>query len=420
MQFGVKVTKSSWFSALWRNNLWHNPLRRNGQWQIGLILLILPLILTINGCSLPQVKAEDRIFLNLSLDFLGEYRLPKMEFAGTPVGGLSGITYDRQRDRFYAISDDRSNLAPARFYTLKLVVGNSDSSTDGSDDPIGIQNVEIEKVTTLYDQNGEPFAAGTIDLEGIALSPRQSVFIASEGAVKDGAAPFINEFDLETGQWRSQLPIPTRFLPAEVDGRAIGLQDNLGFESLTLNDNGAAGGLEPFRVFTATEAPLQQDLALSESSDPTQPAPVRMMHYLAGDNQATLLSEHLYLVEPPPQGAENGLTDLITLDQGGHFLGLERSFGPLVGVNAQIFQLAVGGATDTSGIPGFGGDVSGITPIFKRLTLNLSDLDIGLDNLEGMALGPQLPDGTQSLVVVSDDNFSDLQVTQFLLFRLHR
>jgi uncharacterized protein YjiK len=54
-------------------------------------------------------------FRDLSLDFLGEYRLPKTKFKDTPVGGLSALTYDRQRNKFYALSDDRSQFAPARF-----------------------------------------------------------------------------------------------------------------------------------------------------------------------------------------------------------------------------------------------------------------------------------------------------------------
>jgi hypothetical protein len=36
-----------------------------------------------------------------------------------------------------------------------------------------------------------------------------------------------------------------------------------------------------------------------------------------------------------------------------------------------------------------------------------------------MTLGSRLPDGSQSLVLVSDDNFNEAQVTQFLLFRLN-
>jgi hypothetical protein len=392
-----------------------------------LLVLVLALGL-LSGCSLPQVKAEDRVFLHLSLDFLGEYRLPKQTVAETPVGGLSGLVYDRQRDRFYAVSDDRSNLAPARFYTLKLAIGTADSA-DANSSAITLQSVEVESVTPLLAADGQPYPANTIDLEGIALSPQRSLFMASEGDRPQNVAPFIAEFSLD-GQWQRQLPIPARFLPAEVEGQPIGVQNNLSFESLTLNADGSTGNrLEPFRVFAATESALHQDLLpLGQPSeedsdvDPlTQAVPIRFLHYLLEDDRATLLSEHLYLTEPAPEGADrSGLTEILTLDQGGHFLSLERTFGLTTGFNAQIFQLATGGATDVSGIPAFAGEWSGITSIYKRPLLDLSSLDIPLDNLEGMTLGPRLPDGTDSLLLVSDDNFNDFQTTQFLLFRLRK
>ncbi|MDB9503802.1 esterase-like activity of phytase family protein, partial [Spirulina major CS-329] len=59
-----------------------------------------------------------------------------------------------------------------------------------------------------------------------------------------------------------------------------------------------------------------------------------------------------------------------------------------------------------------------VTPLKKRLLLDLSTLPIPLDNLEGMTLGPRLADGSSLLVLVSDNNFSAEQVTQFLFFRL--
>ena len=52
------------------------------------------------------------------LKFLAEYDVPhNMKFMGTTIGGLSGIDYDSEKNLYYAISDDRSDLAPARFYT---------------------------------------------------------------------------------------------------------------------------------------------------------------------------------------------------------------------------------------------------------------------------------------------------------------
>ena len=397
-----------------RRLLTRSPLPLRFAFLLPIALLCISLL---SSCSLPQIKAEDRLFLNLSLDYLDEYRLPKGELSGTPIGGLSGITYDRQRNQFYAVSDDRSERAPARFYTLKLAIG----ATSEQPDQIGIQSVEVEQVITLKGEDGQPFAEGTIDLEGIALSPRRSVFITSEGVTEAGIPPFINEFDLETGNWRKSLPIPKRFIPQEAEGQPSGVQNNRGFESLTLNLSGSApGSTEPFRLFTATEAPIQQDLAPAQpETQSATPQPLRFVHYLVGEELPSLLAEHIYLIDPPPTGAtENGLVEMVTLDQGGHFLSLERSFGIAAGVGAKLYQFTMGGATDTSSIPYLHGDITDLTPIYKRMLLDLSDLNIPLDNLEGMTLGPQLPDGSQSLILMSDDNFNDLQVTQFLLFRL--
>ncbi|MEP0910390.1 esterase-like activity of phytase family protein [Leptolyngbya sp. GB1-A1] len=387
--------------------------------------LLLSAIVLLTGCSLPQIKAEDRLFLPLSLDFLGEYRLPKADFENAPIGGLSGLAYDRQRDRFYAVSDDRSERAPARFYTLKLDIGISGAAEDAeTSGAIGIRSVEIEQVTTLKGEDNQPYAEGTIDSEGIALSPRRTLFITSEGVTPAKIPPFIHEFELESGNWRSRLAVPKRFLPQEEEGQLLGVQNNRGFEALTVNAGGAApNSTEPYRLFTATEAPIAQDLPLADadnsSTNPPAQQPLRFLHYLVGDELPLLLAEHLYLIDPPPSGAtENGLVELISLDQGGHFLSLERSFGASVGVGAKLYELAIGGATDTSSIPYLQGNITGIVPIAKRLLLDLSELNIPLDNVEGMTIGPQLPDGSQSLILISDDNFNPLQVTQLLLFRL--
>ncbi|MBE9181791.1 esterase-like activity of phytase family protein [Oculatella sp. LEGE 06141] len=387
-------------------------------WQKGgtglAIAILMGLMLVLNGCSLPQVSAEERIFLNLSLEFLDEYQVaPTATVADTPVRGLSALTYDRQNDRFYVLSDDRSERSPARFYTMKLVLDSSNP------EQVGIADAVFENVTVLSQANGEPYTAGTIDPEGIALSPRQSVFISSEGIPSQNWPPFVNEYDLETGRLQNSLPIPTRYLPNEVDEQPVGVQENLGFEALTLNPGGfSPNWLEPFRLFTATESSLHQDRTIAPPDDESASARIRLLHYLVGEDVPTLISEHAYLLDPDPDGAiANGLTELVVLDQGGHFLSLERAFG-WTGIRARIYQIATGGATDTSSIPSLGGDISGITPIRKRLLLDLADLDLPLDNLEGMTLGPQLPDGSYSLILVSDDNFNDAQFTQLLLFRL--
>ena len=76
-----------------------------------------------------------------NLQFLGQAIVPTgTTFQGTTVGGLSSITYDAERDVYYAISDDPSQFQPARFYTLKLAV--ADGALSGGD-------VSFTGVTTL-------------------------------------------------------------------------------------------------------------------------------------------------------------------------------------------------------------------------------------------------------------------------------
>lgn len=371
----------------------------------------------ITGCDPSQaITVESRTFLNLSLNFLGEYQLAKTLFQDTPVGGFSALTYDRQRDRFYALSDDRSALAPARFYTLKFSL-----NTNTTEKPI-LEKVEVENVTFLKNEAGKTFPKATIDPEGIALSPKGTIFISSEGDRNLGVAPFIREFDLKTGQQLRSLPIPERYLAndnSKEDQPPRGIQNNLGFESLASEPGSSLAAVtgDPFRLFTATESALVQD-NLPDTS--IQSPRIRLMHYLIGNiARPMVVTEHLYLLDPAPSGALfHGLTDLVTVDAGGHFLSLERSYG-LLGGSAKIYQIAISAATDTSGIATLKGDVSRIDAIKKKLLLDLSELGIYLDNLEGMTLGPRLADGSQSVVLVSDNNFNDIQLNQFLLFRLN-
>jgi hypothetical protein len=361
--------------------------------------LVLLVSMGLSSCDLPQVRAEERIFLNLKLDFLDEYQWTTSTFDGTRVGGLSGITYDRSRGRFYAVSDDRSQLAPARFYTLKL-----DLKPDQTQPKI--EQIVVEQVTRLKNRQGEPYPASSLDPEGIVLTQNNTVLISSEG-VQAKAAPFIDEFDLQTGQWQQALPIPPYFSAnPQADAAAQGVGNNLGFEALTIAPQGD-------RVFAATESALVQDL------DPANPGDLhpRLLHYLLTEPRPQIVSEHLYELEPTPEGASfHGLAELLAIDNAGHFLSLERTFSPTTGISVKVFQIATGAATDVSGSAVLKGKQQRIRPVRKQLLIDLSQLGRSLENLEGITFGPRLVDGSQTLLMVSDNNFLT-PTTQFLLFR---
>ncbi|MDB9526457.1 esterase-like activity of phytase family protein [Oscillatoria sp. CS-180] len=377
------------------------------------VLLAVLSVLWLVGCSLPQVSAESRLFLPLEVELVDVVTLPKQSFEGTPVGGLSAIAYDSNRNVFYAVSDDKGQLSPPRFYTLDIQTDLKNSEAPK------ILSVEVQAVTTLKDSTGTEYPINRLDSEGIVLSPRQSVFISSEGLAEAQSPPALNEYDLDTGVLRTEFRLPDRLIPeTDEDGVEIvkGVRSNQGLEALTLGLFSSAGAFEPFRLFVATESALAQDF----DPNPENPLTNRFLHYLIGPDQSTFIAEHAYPLSLEPMGAvSSGLTELVAVDQGGHFLALERVYG-IRGFEIKLFQLATGGATDISNrvaLP----SLAGINPIRKQLMLDFNTLDSpveAIDNLEGMTLGPPFSDGTRSLWLISDDNFSDEQTTQIWLFRL--
>ena len=175
---------------------------------------------------------------------------------------------------------------------------------------------------------------------------------------------------------------------------------------------------DPFRLFTATESALVQDVDLN---NPETVLRSRLMHYVINPfGDPVLIGEHLYIIDNPILGTlYNGISDLLSLPQEGYLLSLERTFG-LRGYGVKIYQLVMANASDISNQKSLAGEINNITPIRKKLVLDLQKLGIKLDNLEGLTFGPRLADGSQSLIMVSDNNFAKdgKQKNQFLLFKL--
>jgi myo-inositol-hexaphosphate 3-phosphohydrolase len=104
-------------------------------------------------------------------------------------------------------------------------------------------------------------------------------------------------------------------------------------------------------------------------------------------------------------------------------LALERAFSVGVGNTVKLYEVLSQGALDVTDELDLFWEEEGIPfeidpPVAKRELLNIADLGITPDNLEGMTFGPALSDGRKSLILVSDNNFSDTQVTQFIAFAL--
>jgi 3-phytase len=314
-------------------------------------------------------------------------------FAGTVVGGLSGITYDANRGVYYVLSDDQSQTNPARYYTVAI---------DLSDRHLDAGDVAFQDVTTLLDHHGVPFPELGIDPEGIVLAQPGTLYISSEGATnaEPPLPPFVNRFN-PNGRQTKALPVPMKFLPNA--DRTRGVRHNAGFESLTVTPDRRI-------VYTATEHALAQD---GPRADTEQVSQSRILAYDRPSGRP--LREFVYLTEA-------GLVDLVGFDNTGTLLALERSFTPGIGNTIKLFEARTQAATDVAGRDDlFDEDTetpASFIPVDKRLLADLADLDITPDNVEGMTLGPVLPDGRQTLILVSDNNFSPSQVTQFIALAL--
>lgn len=333
----------------------------------------------------------------LEINFLGVVNIPTgYMFQETQVGGLSGITYDAAADRYLAVSDDRSRFQPARFYTLAIDL------SDGRLDPGDVQFIGV---AFLKDAQGKTFERGAVDPEAIAVTAGQEIYIASEGDARKGLLPFVNGFKTGGTQVR-QLPVPSKFLP----GVGSGIRNNLAFESLALTP-------DQRHLFTAVENALLQD---GPQADLGQPSPARIIQYDLTRNQVA--AEYLYPVSPvvrdplPGDGArDNGLVELLALDDRGTLLALERSYSEGVGVTARLFRVSTAGAADISGVPSLvDRPEAAVRPVSKTEIADFNQWLPWVDNLEGMTFGPRLPDGRRSLIVVSDNNFSERQTTQII------
>ena len=322
-------------------------------------------------------------------------------FEQTVVGGLSSLTYDATRDVYYALSDDQGagftpTSSPSRFYTLSIDV------SDGVLDP---GDVQVLAVTTFLGPDGQPFPAQSLDPEGLTLTPQDTLVLTSEGISTRGIGPFVREFDL-SGQQLAELPVPGYFAPTATSG----VRFNLGFEAAAVAPDGQ-------QLFVGTENALVQDgLAATTATG----SPARILRYHLGHGGSD--REYVYPTDPVAAPSSiftvNGLVELLPLNNE-FLLALERSFSVGAGNTIRIYRLALPGATDVSGITDIH-DVPVLRPARKSLLLQLPSTINGepLDNVEGMTLGPTLPDGRQSVLLVSDNNFTAGQASQVLLLAL--
>jgi hypothetical protein len=335
-----------------------------------------------------------------ALEYLGQAVVPTGTiYGGTVVGGLSSITYDADRGVFYSLSDDQGVLNPVRYYTLQVDV--ADGRLDDGD-------VTFTGVTELKAPDGSSYAPASLDPEGLTLTKSGELIVTSEGFANRLIAPWVRRYELD-GTYLGELPVPDAFTPAS----GSGVRQNLAFEAAAVAPNGR-------HLYVATEGALVQD---GPAASLTATSPARVLRYNLQTGR--LDRQHVYVTDtvaeppvPPTAFSVNGLVELLPFNDN-FLLAMERSFSvgaPGTGNTIKLYTVALPGADDVNGLDTIAG--SDAVPIDKSLLFDLRDLGIPLDNVEGMVIGPRLPDGRRALLLVSDNNFAATQFTQFLLFAL--
>ncbi len=310
------------------------------------------------------------------------------------LGGLSGLYYEAASGLLYAPSDDARRWPP-RLYVFGVQLSASD-----------LQIVPRAVLTLASSVE----SLGDLDAESLAGDGRGALFLGTEGHHERVAKPTPGVLRLDReGNVLGRLPLPPELWS---DDGSVGGRSNLGFEGLTVSPSG--------RFLTAVhESALVQDGPVANFEHGTT---VRLLRW---ELQTSRPPEQLtYRTEPVvrgPAGASvwhNGVSALLALDDE-RLLVLERAYvgsGREAGRNTvRLFEVHVDDA----------GGGSRPRALGKRLVLDLDDvltsLEPGLqrlDNFEGLALGPQLPGGQRSVLLVSDDNFNERQRTVFLALRL--
>lgn len=376
---------------------------------ILMLVLIVPLILLSYASTLAEDNGAAQTVAGV--EFLGEVVVPTGTlFGGTEIGGLSSITYDAERGVYYTLSDDQANRPtgdPVRHYTVAIDL--ADGTLDAGD-------VEFVDVAQLFEDKKTPFSPGSLDPEGFVLGREGFFFMSSEGNIFANPIidPFIKRYN-PNGRVTSNLPIPDKYIPNGVDK---GVRFNLAFESLNLTPDGHS-------LVTAGEGALFQD---GPASTFTNGSLARILVYDL--NKQSPINEYVYEVapwaEPSAIFGVNGIVELLPIDDAGTILVMERSFsvGGVLGGGTGNFvvinEISTQGATDVLDINALyeGGSPITFTPVTQKEIFAFDDLGLPIDNIEGMTFGPALPDGRQSLVIVSDNNFSPGQFTQFIVLAL--
>ena len=327
----------------------------------------------------------------------------RFDIEGTVAGGLSGIDYDPIRGEYLLISDDRSDLAPVRYYIARWPQPQA-----ARPEPLGVVQLQRPGGGPWPNRRRAVEGLPVPDPEALRLRPATNTLLwTSEGDIARGFGPALYE-SARDGRFLREFSLPAMFRPDPAQRR--GPRDNLTLEGLALTPDGRFAWL-------GMENALIQDGPEPTTGAPGGPCRFTRIDLETGqaDRQIAYVPDAIPL-RPliPGSYADNGVSEILMLDAD-RMLVLERAYATGAGNSLRLYEIDTRAASDVLAIDALA--PGNHRPAAKTLVADFAALGLSrLDNTEGMCWGPPLPDGKRMLVVVSDDNFNPLQITQFADF----
>jgi hypothetical protein len=346
---------------------------------------------------------------------------------GTPLNALGGqgsaIAYTGRGNEYLLLTDrgpqDGAVDFPCRIHRVEIRV------IPGEKEPVRLRLLET---IMLSDERGQrltghleafdpdqPHQSRRYDPEGVRVGPDGTIYIAEE------YGPRIDAFDVR-GRRRRALMIPAAFQPvrpSRIPAQELpphntrGRQPNRGFEGLAISPDGQ-------KLIAITQGPLLQDHALDNAGRRVG----RFCRILEIHLQNGATRQLAYPLDHPSYG----VSEILAINER-EMLVLERDGRK--GAAAQckkIYHIDVSQASDISAVEQLpaGALSAPLKAVSKRLFLDLLEPRFGIageqcpEKFEGLAFGPDLPDGRHLLLVTVDNDFVPDQPTRIYAFAIDR
>lgn len=355
-----------------------------------------------------------------------------------PGGGL--IDYATRVQRLDIDLDHKSGAI--RKVTIKETIKFTDSwGLLAPPDNPGVEQPQALNGLNTLELNGNVGVLGrSFDPEGLVIDPRTGHLIVS-----DEYGPSVYVFS-RAGRLLKVFETPANLVPKLADGtsdyvsdRAVtraGRQDNRGFEGIAITPDGS-------RLYAVLQDPLVNEPGPNDGRNGRNVRIVAFDNNWFSPSYGKSVAQFAYQLElqadvrarilaaggeasatDPRQGRNLGLSaitainrnEFLVLERDNRGIGVDDPAGKNVVGSKQVFKIDLRGATDVTNVALPAGDLpAGVIPVQKSARFLDLTADTVLPNgklaekWEGLAIGPQLKNGSYALIAGNDNDYSVTQ-----------